>query len=48
MIVLYPIVLVAGAVYLMWKSRQRGLGSRGGVWFSAWALGRRSLRVQAS
>jgi hypothetical protein len=37
MIVLYPIVL-AGAFYLMLKSRQRGLGSRGGVWFSGWAF----------
>jgi hypothetical protein len=37
MIVLYPIVLAA-ALYLMWKSRQRGLGSRGGIWFSAWAF----------
>ena len=37
MVVLYPIVLVA-ALYLMWKSRQRGLGVRGGVWFSAWAF----------
>ena len=36
MIVLYPIVL-AGALYLMLKSRQRGLGARGGIWFSAWA-----------
>ena len=37
MVVLYPIVLVA-ALYLMWKSRQRGLGVRGGVWFSAWVF----------
>jgi hypothetical protein len=37
MVVLYPIVL-AGALYLMWKSRQRGLGARGGIWFSAWAF----------
>ena len=37
MLVLYPIVL-AGALYLMFKSRQRGLGSRGGVWFSAWTF----------
>jgi hypothetical protein len=35
MIVLYPIVL-AGALYLMWKSRQRGLGARGGIWFAGW------------
>jgi hypothetical protein len=37
MLVLYPIVL-AGALYLMFKSRQRGLGSRGSIWFSAWAF----------
>jgi hypothetical protein len=37
MVVLYPIVLVA-ALYLMSKSRQRGVGFRGGVWFSAWAF----------
>ena len=37
MLVLYPIVL-AGALYLMFKSRQRGLGARGSVWFSAWAF----------
>ena len=36
MIVLYPILL-AGALYLMWKSRQRGLGARRGLpWFNAW------------
>lgn len=36
MIVLYPIVLAA-ALYLMWKSRQRGLGARRGwIWFNAW------------
>ena len=35
MIILYPIVLVA-AVYLMAKSRQRGLGRRGWGWFAAW------------
>jgi hypothetical protein len=37
MVVLYPILLV-GALYLMWKSRQRGLGVRGQVWFGAWTL----------
>ena len=37
MLVLYPVIL-AGAIYLMFKSRQRGLGSRGGVWFSAWTF----------
>ena len=37
MLVLYPIVL-GGALYLMFKSRQRGLGARGGVWFSAWTF----------
>ena len=36
MVVLYPIVLV-GAVYLMAKSRQRGLGRRGWGWFAGWA-----------
>jgi hypothetical protein len=36
MVVLYPIVLVA-ALFLMSKSRQRGLGQRGWGWFSAWA-----------
>jgi hypothetical protein len=36
-IVLYLIVL-AGALYLMSKSRPRGLGRRGWVWFDAWAL----------
>jgi len=36
MIILYPIVLAA-AMYLMWKSRQRGLGARRGwIWFNAW------------
>jgi hypothetical protein len=36
MIVLYPLVLAA-ALYLMWKSRQRGLGARRGwIWFNAW------------
>src|SRR4029078_8380067 len=35
MIVLYPIVL-AGALYLAWKSAQRGLGARGWMWFGAW------------
>ena len=36
MILLYPIVLAA-ALYLMWKSRQRGLGTRRGwIWFNAW------------
>jgi hypothetical protein len=37
MAVLYPVVL-AGAGYLMWKSAQRGLGSRGWIWFAAWAV----------
>ena len=37
MVVLYPIVLVA-ALYLMFKSRQRGLGVPGRLWFSAWAF----------
>jgi hypothetical protein len=36
MVVLYPIVLVA-ALYLMSKSRERGLGQRGWGWFAAWA-----------
>jgi hypothetical protein len=36
MVVLYPIVLVA-ALFLMSKSRQRGLGHSGWRWFSAWA-----------
>ena len=36
MVILYPIVLVA-ALYLMWKSRQRGVGTRRGwIWFNAW------------
>ena len=37
MILLYPLVLV-GAVILLLKSRQRGLGVRGWPWFTAWAL----------
>ena len=37
MIVLWPLAL-AGAVVLVVKSRQRGLGRRGWQWFSAWAL----------
>ena len=37
MIVLWPLAL-AGAVVLVVKSRQRGLGRRGWLWFSAWAL----------
>jgi hypothetical protein len=37
MIVLYPVILV-GAVYLAWKSAQRGLGSRGWIWFGAWVV----------
>ena len=37
MIVLWPLAL-AGAVVLMVKSRQRGLGRRGWLWFSAWVL----------
>ena len=37
MLVLYPIIL-AGALYLMFKSRQRGLGARGAIWFSAWTF----------
>jgi hypothetical protein len=37
MIVLYVVVL-AGAMYLMSVSRQRGLGARRGwLWFNAWA-----------
>jgi hypothetical protein len=35
MIVLYPVVL-AGALFLMWKSAERGLGARGWTWFGAW------------
>ena len=37
MLILYPVIL-AGALYLMFKSRQRGLGARGAVWFSAWTF----------
>jgi len=37
MIVLWPLAL-AGAVVLVVKSRQRGLGRRGWQWFSAWAV----------
>ncbi len=37
MIVLWPLAL-AGAVVLVVKSRQRGLGQRGWQWFSAWAF----------
>ncbi len=37
MIVLWPLAL-AGAVVLVVKSRQRGLGQRGWLWFAAWAL----------
>ena len=37
MIALWPIAL-AGAVVLVVKSRQRGLGRRGWLWFSAWVL----------
>ena len=37
MIVLWPLAL-AGAVVIVVKSRQRGLGRRGWVWFSAWAI----------
>jgi hypothetical protein len=36
-IVLYPLVLI-GAAVLIAKSRQRGLGARGRVWFGAWVL----------
>jgi hypothetical protein len=36
-IVLWPLAL-AGAVVILVKSRQRGLGNRGWVWFSAWAI----------
>ena len=35
MVVLYPILLI-GAAYLMAKSRERGLGARGRIWFAAW------------
>src|SRR5215210_2943397 len=37
MIVLYPLLL-AGAAVLVVKSRQRGLGARGWIWFAAWAF----------
>ena len=37
MIVLWPLALV-GAVVLVVKSRQRGLGRRGWQWFFAWVL----------
>jgi hypothetical protein len=37
MIVLWPLAL-AGAVVLLVKSRQRGLGGRGWRWAAAWAL----------
>ena len=37
MIVLWPLAL-AGAVVLVVKSRQRGLGRKGWHWFGAWAL----------
>ena len=37
MIVLWPLAL-AGAVVLLVKSRQRGLGKRGWQWFFAWAF----------
>jgi hypothetical protein len=37
MAVLWPLAL-AGAVVLVVKSRQRGLGRRGWQWFAAWAL----------
>jgi hypothetical protein len=37
MILLYPLVL-AGAVVLLLKSRQRGQGVTGWRWFAAWAL----------
>ena len=37
MIVLWPLAL-AGAVVLLVKSRQRGLGRRGWLWSAAWAL----------
>ena len=37
LIVLWPLAL-AGAVVLLVKSRQRGLGQRGWQWFSAWAI----------
>ena len=37
MILLWPLLLV-GAIVLVWKSRQRGLGRRGWPWFVAWAL----------
>ena len=44
MIVLYPIIC-AGAVYLAWKSAQRGLGARGPVWFWAWVTAGALLTV---
>ncbi len=37
MIVLRPLAL-AGAVVILVKSRQRGLGKRGWVWSCAWAI----------
>ncbi len=37
MILLWPLVLV-GAAVLVWKSRQRDVGTRGRTWFGAWAL----------
>jgi hypothetical protein len=37
MIVLWPLVL-AGAVVLVGKSRERGLGRRGWPWFGAWVF----------
>ncbi|MEP6909831.1 MAG: hypothetical protein ABI896_05275 [Actinomycetota bacterium] len=37
MVVLWPLVLV-GAVVLLGKSRQRGLGRRGWPWFAGWTL----------
>jgi hypothetical protein len=37
MLVLWLLVL-GGAVVLLAKSRQRGLGRRGWPWFGAWAL----------
>ena len=45
MIVLWPLAL-AGAVVLVVKSRQRGLGRRGWPWFSAWALAGALFRPQ--
>ena len=46
MVVLYPIVLVA-ALYLMFESRQRGLGVPGRRLVQRVGLRRRSLRVRA-